>query len=226
MNYEPTPGSVAARVLAVLAERVEPITSGVLAEAANCDSASLGPNLEAAIKHGLIVRDRRSPRVSLWSLGKGIPVSNAAQQLQDDDPPVQRVVPAAAAQPLAWKAPALPVWNGPRAEPGEVEIPARLTAGPITNADVDEVSCRAPASPNTTPKGAQAAQAPVQTSGRGSTTPKNGAAPQGFRCALWSNGILEVHRETVGGAADFILFTADEVRQLVRYLRGCAEIAS
>ena len=38
----------------------------------------------------------------------------------------------------------------------------------------------------------------------------------GYRAA--PNGILEVRRETVGGAAELVLFSADEVRYLVRHL--------
>lgn len=45
-----------------------------------------------------------------------------------------------------------------------------------------------------------------------------GPAGEGFRFALWSNGTLQIERSTVGGAADFILLSRDEVRQLVEYL--------
>lgn len=45
-----------------------------------------------------------------------------------------------------------------------------------------------------------------------------GPAGEGCRFALWSNGTLQIERSTVGGAADFILLSRDEVRQLVEYL--------
>ena len=163
MSYAPTPGSVADRAVKALGYRAAPITTGELADAVNCDSSSLSICLKAAVNHGLIVRDRRSPRVSFWSLGNGTPPEPRLERSPEPEDPV------------------------------------------------------------TPPKGAQAAQAPVKPSGRASTTPKDGAGPQGFRCALWSNGILEVRRETVGGAAELVLFSADEVRHLVRYLERMAE---
>ena len=121
--------------------------------------------------------------------------------LPDDDAPVHRVVPASEAPPLAWFM--------------DLDTSMLLPSAASHAAE--------PENPDTPPKGAQAAQAPVKPSGRASTTPKDGAGPQGFRCALWSNGILEVRRETVGGAAELVLFSADEVRHLVRYLERMAE---
>jgi hypothetical protein len=44
------------------------------------------------------------------------------------------------------------------------------------------------------------------------------AAPDGFRCALWSNGALQLER----GAATLALLTADETRALVAYLERLA----
>lgn len=34
--------------------------------------------------------------------------------------------------------------------------------------------------------------------------------------------MLQIERDTVGGAADLVLFSADETRQLVRYLERLA----
>ena len=205
MSYAPTPGSVADRAVKALGYRAAPITTGQLADAVNCDSSSLSISLKAAVDHGLIVRDRRSPRVSFWSLGNGTPPEPRLERnpQPDDDPPIHRLVPASEAPPLArsmdFGTSMLLPWKPAASQVAEPEDPV------------------------TPPKGAQAAQAPVKPSGRASTTPKDGAGPQGFRCALWSNGILEIHRETVGGAADFILLAADEVRHLVRYLERMAE---
>lgn len=45
------------------------------------------------------------------------------------------------------------------------------------------------------------------------------AGPAGMRIALWSDGVLQIERSnTVGGAAEVVLFSADETRALVRYL--------
>ena len=44
------------------------------------------------------------------------------------------------------------------------------------------------------------------------------AAPEGFRCALWSNGALQIER----GAATLALLSPDETRALVAYLERLA----
>jgi hypothetical protein len=47
----------------------------------------------------------------------------------------------------------------------------------------------------------------------------------GFRLALWSNGVLQTERSTVGGAAELVLLSRDETRALVQYL-GCLDVVS
>jgi hypothetical protein len=43
--------------------------------------------------------------------------------------------------------------------------------------------------------------------------------------ALWSNGVLQTERSTVGGAAELVLLSRDETRALVQYL-GCLDVVS
>ncbi len=45
------------------------------------------------------------------------------------------------------------------------------------------------------------------------------SAARSMRCALWSNGVLQIERSTVGGAAEIVLLSPDETRQLVAYLQ-------
>lgn len=46
--------------------------------------------------------------------------------------------------------------------------------------------------------------------------------PSMLRIELWSDGTLQIERDTVGGAADLVLFTPDETREIVRYLNRMA----
>ncbi|HRO59439.1 MAG TPA: hypothetical protein PK177_09785 [Burkholderiaceae bacterium] len=55
MTYTPRPGSIAERAIAALSESGR-MTRRELADAVGCASGHLAPNIEAALKHGAIVK--------------------------------------------------------------------------------------------------------------------------------------------------------------------------
>lgn len=98
MTYAPRPGSVAERAhlqLTVLGE----LSGAALADAIELDDAKqLAASLTVPLREGYISRVKRD---GLWfyRVGDGVPVQPADEDV-DDDPPVQRVVPAKAKAPL------------------------------------------------------------------------------------------------------------------------------
>lgn len=52
----------------------------------------------------------------------------------------------------------------------------------------------------------------------GAGQPADAGPADGFRCALWSNGVLQIERQTVGGAAELVLLSREETLALVAYL--------
>jgi hypothetical protein len=96
----------------------------------------------------------------------------------------------------------------PRKEP---EVAAAIAGGPSTAEE-------------TAQRGAVRAHAPscAACAGDDAKPAVGAAATEGLRLALWSDGTLQLERRTVGGAAELVLFTADETRQLVAYLERMA----
>lgn len=158
-----------------------------------------------------------------------------------DEPPAPPHPSPAPALGLGWRAPTLPVYRGEPSAPVPSPRPAAapepgpgatllIEAGVLTaedDPDFREVEhAPRPPEPDTPPKGAEAAQAPVSPCGRDDATPNDGVVPQDtkrteFRCALWSSG--ELHIEIYPG--NFLLLTKDETRQLVGYLDRMREPA-
>lgn len=66
--YVPHPGSVPARVIAHMQEHDGQMSTGAIAELLQVPKANVYPCLAAAVKHGLLVRDK-----STFTLGDGTP---------------------------------------------------------------------------------------------------------------------------------------------------------
>lgn len=237
MSYSPAVNSVAWRAIAHLETlpRGAELMTSALAEAIGCDGKKIVPSLEAALASGLVFRRQRDNHVRSpmwWSLvdhgarpkvdirRPAVPVANghaelhvptfkdanagdarqhsgseAAQSPHDDS-----TGPVAASTPTNGRPPAR---NG-HAEPEG----AAAIAG------------RAERPKETTQRGAVQAHAPscAARAGDDAKPAVGAAAPEGFRCALWSNGTLQIERSTVAGAAELVLLSREETRQLVAYL--------
>ena len=199
INYAPQSGSTPGRVVEHL-RSLPPgteLTTAVLADALDLDAPCVPSCLDYAVKHGFVIRDKREGRI-YWRLGDGVPLAPA----EDDDPIVQRVVPAGAAttSPALARKPArqrrplvdVPAWPGVMCTPGSNLPPP----------DPDEQGSVA--------KTAHVELTPVVSPGK---------PPKGMRVALWSDGQLQIQRSL----GDVILFTVDETRHLVRYLERLGE---
>ena len=151
------------------------------------------------------------------------PVGQAADSLgSGGEPPAAAPCPAPPKPAgLGWRSPRVPVFDRdasadnttPPAGPAEAGRP-----GLAIDDDTARALTAALAPTDTAPKGAEAAQAPAAPCGRDDATPNDGVVSQGpdegFRCALWSNGMLEM-RPTDG---ELVLLNADDTRGLLRYV--------
>lgn len=59
MSYEPRPGTIAFRALALLEVEGREMNTSQIAEALGVSAANLAPSLEAPVKHGLLLRRQR-----------------------------------------------------------------------------------------------------------------------------------------------------------------------
>ena len=97
-SYSPRPDSIADRAHRALSAQGE-LSGAALADAIDLDDwRTLRPSLTVAVDHGYIKRILREG-LNYYSVGDGVPVSRTVVDADDidDDPPVQRVVPANAA---------------------------------------------------------------------------------------------------------------------------------
>lgn len=203
--YAPRPGTIPARAIAHMADwpldrRIAP---PVLSATLEVEVMSLHSSLAPSIRHGVVVREKKEGRV-FFGRGSGVPIEDDEP---DDQPPIRRTVPAKVGGVSLVD---MPAWVAPPAltlaEPGaglpppdpddfgsEVEVyrPCAKTAHPTPTTPLPVV-----ASPYKPPTA-------------------------GIRCALWSDGQLQVQR----GVAEVILFSAEETRHLVHYLERMAESA-
>lgn len=97
-----------------------------------------------------------------------------------------------------------------------------MAAGPAPAADGSVV-----AKPRAAGHDVEALSAPERPRARRSVSESKPAAPltrpaaassSEMRIALWSDGVLQIERPAVGGAAELVLLAPDETRALVRYL--------
>jgi len=218
INYAPRAGSVPARVIAHL-ECLPPdsqLTAAVLADALDIEDTSIHSGVEYTVKHGLLARHKRNGLV-YYSLGNGTPTREPADE--DDDPIVQRVVPAAEATTAAGlvrkprrQRSADAAQGAPESRTSLVDVPR----WPGLDIDKTPAAVAAPA-PALAPRVTTAPKPRAETASPPIAELPPPAAE--FRCALWSDGRL--HIETYPG--NFLLLTKDETRELVKYLERMVE---
>ena len=97
--YTPLRGGIADRAIAYIQANGSTATR-VLADGIGVESSGLQGSLMPCVKHGLL-RKAKTNGLIVWSIGDG-----QAEPEEDDDPPIQRVVPANGAQVTANTAPA------------------------------------------------------------------------------------------------------------------------
>jgi hypothetical protein len=105
----------------------------------------------------------------------------------------------------------LPDQSAPELAPRKKGQPIPPEPGP------QQVLKAEPATADATDRGAPDTRSP-RVGAMGAGQAADAAPADGFRCALWSNGTLQIERSTVGGAAGLILLSRDETRALVAYL--------
>lgn len=218
--YAPAPGTIAFRALAhleTLPAGAEMMTSA-LAEAIGAAALNVAPCLEAPLRYGLIHRRQRDNHARSpywWSLTD----HSRAPKADIRRPAVPSNSGTAGLEPAA---------DGSQKPNGGVHgSPAKAGRGHPQNGanrDATGFEGNGASAPDATDCEARskvmAAGGSESPTARGTDgAPALGAAPAfHFRCALWSNGVLQIDRTTVGGAAEHVLLSADETRELVRYL--------
>ena len=242
MSYTPKPGSTAWRVMAhleTLPAGAEIMTSA-LAEAIGEPANNVSPCLEAALAAGLLFRRQRDAHVRSpywWSL------TDRSAQPKPPRPRVEVPVFLAQAQDSGTADPVSAADGSQKPNGGERERPVRAGSEHTpkgANRDATGFEGRGEQSPDATDCEARSkVMAPggsESPTGRGrDAAPALGAAPaftpaaagpaRNMRCALWSNGVLQIERDTVGGAAELVLLTCEETRQLLEYLDRMREAA-
>lgn len=205
MSYAAKPGSVADRALAFLQSQPPAgaeVSTSALADAIGATGEATATCLRPALDAGLVFARKKGGHIRsplFWSL-----VDHAAKKNGSTG---EAFSPANGSQKSDGGAA-----SSPAAKAGSQTPPK----GPNRDASTGQShGAKGSASPN----------------GRGNNVaPARGAGPAflpaaaapGLRIALWSDGVLQIERDTVGGAADLVLFSADETRQLVRYLERLA----
>lgn len=214
-TYEPHRGSIPARAIAHLKSLPAgtEIASGPFADVLDVDINSLSALLAVPERHG-VLRKRQINRLNHWSLGDGKPLQQRDRDEDEAEPPAR--VRRGGVSLL--EIPAAVTTSRVRPEPAPAAPATAPTSAWRPRPDFDRLGAPALASTDTPREGAQAAQAPVTSSGRGGATPNDGTSPQRLRLALWSDGTLEIHRGTTP-----VVFTPDETRAIVRYLERMAE---
>lgn len=186
--YNARPGSTGDLALRHLAAH-GPTVEIALAAAIDKEAHELGALLAWPIKQGAIKKEVVGDEW-LYSLSDGVP--QALPIL-----PAQIVITAPAGSSHAARAVGKAIDKVKRKSNGH-------------NGHSNGISKAGLISPSTAPSEAAPAG---QITAEGRATP-NERPPQGMRIALWCDGVLEVRRS----ADDLVLFTRDEVRQLVDYL--------
>jgi len=141
INYAPRTGSIPARVIAHLEclPHGTELATAVLADALDLDPTSIPSCLEYAIKHGMVVREKRDGLVR-WKLGAGESAALRPDPTEpDEDPIVQRVVSAAALglppPELVKKPPRKVFFSAPQAD-----LPkAPLSVAPVAHQPANDV---------------------------------------------------------------------------------------
>ena len=203
--YAPQPGTIPARAIAHMADWPldDRISAPVLAATLDVEVMSLHSSLAPAIRHGVVVREKKEGRV-YFGRGSGVPIEDDEP---DDQPPIRRTVPAKAGGVSLVD---MPAWVAPSAltEPGAGLPP------PDPDNFGSEVKVHRPRA-----KTAHPAPPPSAAPARAITpyAPKPG--PSKLRVALWSDGQLQIQR----GNFELILLAPEETRQLVHYLERMGE---
>lgn len=243
-TYEPKPGTVAFRVLAhlqTLSRGAELMTSQI-AEALRIDPNGVVPCLEPAVKAGAVFRRQRDPhpRSPLWwslvdhskdSRTAGlVPAADGSQKPNGGE----RVCPVRAGSETPREGANRDVSAGQSHGAGGSASPAgRGTDGapacgvaPVFHTPPEPCSQHVlkaeAARPDATDRECKVIVSP-RVGAMGAGQPADAGPAEGFRCALWSNGVLQIERPyAVGGAAELVLLSPDETRQLVAYLERLA----
>jgi hypothetical protein len=199
-TYTPQPGTIPHRVIAWLRRQPvgEEFAGPVIADKLDlAESGGLVACMAAAVRAGLVTsRKRPGERMLYWSLGDGKALPKPAED--EPDEPLSKA-PTTLPDPSKWRLPFSPTATPSAAPQLEPELRAKRKAKaprPDLAGYVAAIDERHP--------------------------PDQAADEQGMRIALWSNGVLEVRRSTVGGAVELVLFSADETRQLLHYLECVA----
>lgn len=120
---------------------------------------------------------------------------------------------------MAPEGPESPTGRGTNGAPALGAAPAFLRAEPEGAAAIAGGPATAE---ETTHRGAVRAHAPscAARAGDDAKPAVGAAAPDGqtTRFAMWSNGVLQIERKTVAGAAELVLLSREETRALVSYL--------
>ena len=204
MNFTTQPGTIPHRAIAWL--QAQPPGSvwptAVVADALDVDGRTLVAAMGPAVRAG-VVRVECHRGHNSWSLGDGkahsleVPLGDTDET--DDDPPVQRVVPAASAPaPAAEPAPPARPQRRPRGPDKAPRKKAQPTAGPAAAPLARSFAATEPAFPDW--------QLRLNELGEIAKPP---------RFAIWSDGALSIER-----AGQRLEFNTEETRSLCNYLDG------
>lgn len=219
--YEPRPGTVAFKLLAhiELLHKGSEITSSLLAAACGIDPNSVGPQLQPAVKAGLIFSRQKgghpkSPR--FWSL-----VDHSAKTPEGQGSQLVLKAEPAKADATDRDAPAV-------ASPGVGPMGADQAAdAAVAVAPPPVKAVRKPSKPKAKPEAVPSVRQYIEAIERsvpsdadegilvGGAVPTRPYVPE-LRVALWSDGTLEVRRSP----DDLVLFTRAEARAIVDYLNA------
>lgn len=103
--YTPVPGTIPFKVVKYLGhpDVASWISNADLAEAVGCDSSSLAQAMGPALKHGAVVRRRRTDdrRMCEWSLGDGTPLPDTRDQEDEQEQEARKPAPKGAPKGVA-----------------------------------------------------------------------------------------------------------------------------
>jgi hypothetical protein len=205
-TYTPLPGSVAERAYEYLRRHIgEWIPNAQMTEAFNCDGSSIIQSLRTALDRKLIER-RNEGRLVVWRMPK---VACAPGEEPDDEPPMQRTVPAPARDPA--------LTGGLLRVRSAFDLAPRLAGMPPLEDDDGE--CRnldAPPLLAAAPSVPKPRLTASEVLARQTRTQQPGPAPS-LRIALWSDGELVIDR-----CGDVVRFDRNETRAIVNYLERLA----
>lgn len=134
MTYQTTPGTLPHRAIEYLKSRAPgtELSTPVFVDILGADIAGFSTSLANCLRAGLLKATTKpgNRRMLFWSLSDGVPVAAAdTDDEADDQPPVQRVVPAAAAAvEMAWPKPS---YDRARLLEGGAESKAEVEPAPV-----------------------------------------------------------------------------------------------